>query len=249
MSMKENAKAIAENVPKVYEAGELAGIKNKSLWRAIQRSSADATNATEAKTDASYMFYGFDTACLYPQYDIKPTKAYAFARDMVGENIDLVERLAKCGVSMDFGNCKNVTYAFYQCKFSRLPELDFRNAGTTTQYLIFGGQVVTVDKLILSESGANCSRTFDYANSLKNIVVEGVIGAVSNVGLQYCKKLTLASAKSILTALEDVSGTERAGLYIVSLSPETTALLEADGATAPNGLTWLEYVSAKGWLL
>lgn len=243
MSLKENAKTIAENVPKVYEAGELAGIKNESLWKSIQM------YGSGYKPSCNYMFYGFNTSAFYPKYDFKPTSAAWFAREMKGDVIDLVERLAECGVSMDFSKCTDVTYAFYGCKFSRLPELDFRKAGATVQYLMFGKYVETIDKLILKETGTSCVDTFGYASALKNIVVEGVIAARTNVGCKGCKSLTLASAKSILMALEDVSGTDRAGLYTITLAPEVVALLEADGATAPNGLTWLEYVSAKGWLL
>jgi hypothetical protein len=54
------------------------------------------------------------------------------------------------------------------------------------------------------------------------------------------KKLSLESAKNIINALVDYSGTENEFIYTVSLSEETQALLEAEGATAPNGKTWLE---------
>ena len=248
MSIGEKLTKIAENEQKVYEAGELSAIKSEAIWKAIQRPNASGDYAS-VKENCSYMFFNFDTKYFYPKYNIAPTKAYQFTRNMTGDVIDLVERLAECGVSMDFSNCTNVTYVFYQCKFSHLPILDFSKAGSSTQYMLFGRYVETIDKLILSESGQNCKNTFAYASALENIVIEGKIAAVSNVELSGCSKLTLASAKSILTALSDASGTDRAGLYAITLAPEVVALLEADGATAPNGLTWMEYVSAKGWLL
>jgi hypothetical protein len=45
----------------------------------------------------------------------------------------------------------------------------------------------------------------------------------------------------------DYSGTEHEFKFTVSLTEQAQALLEADGATAPNGKTWLEYAADKGW--
>ena len=196
MSMKENAQTIAENVPKVYEAGELAGIKNKSIWRAIQRVNATGDYAN-VKNNCSFMFHNFDTRYFYPQFDIKPTIAAFFARDMTGEAIDLVERLAECGVTMDFSNCTQLQTTFYNSKFYHFPELDFRKVITVS--LPFGKNVVTIDKIILSPT-VPMETMFLYSSDLENVTIEGTIGAIGNVSLTSCKKLTLASAKSILAA-------------------------------------------------
>lgn len=246
MSLQNKADSIRENVPKVYEAGEMATAKSEAMWRAIQRAHA-AGDYGAIKTNYNYAFHLFNTNYFYPQFDIAPTHAAFFARDMVGESIDLVERLAECGVSMDFSACKTCSYLFYNAKFYHLPELDLRNM-TGQPYFIFGNGPVTVDKLILADTGTqNVSELFSYASTLKNIVVEGVIGANGNFSLKHCKNLTLASAKSILTALQDVTGTDKENLYTVTLHDNTRAILEADGATAPGGVSWLEYVNAKGW--
>ena len=237
----------SKDIDKVCAEIELSAIKSTSLWRAIQRPSANG-DFSAARTNCSYMFYMFDTKYLYPQYNIEPKLADYFARDMSGEPIDLVKRLAECGVTMNFSNCTSAYYLFYNSMFSHLPELDLRNVRSASMSLLFGKNVVTIDKLIVS-ANQNISQTFGYAYHLQNIVIEGTIGAVGNLDLKYCNVLTLDSLKSMLLCLEDVSGTDKEQQYSVILTDRLQELLVADGATAPNGTTWIEYVDAKGWLI
>ena len=160
---------------------------------------------------------------------------------------DLTERLKECGVTMDFsGVVGDVTYLFYNSAFSRIPEINISSASMGTGSLMFGGNVVTIDKMILSPNGTNLRQTFGYANKLENVVIEGCIGN-ANLEIKHSPKLTLVSLKSILTALKDYSGTDKEFAYTVTLLSENWAVLDADGATAPNGLTWVDYVNSKGW--
>ena len=237
MSIADKLTTIAENEQKVYEAGR------KKAWDFIQNKGN--------RIDYQKTFYGIDITDFYPEYNIKPKNASEMFRDTVGNTpirYDLVERLAECGVEIDFSECTVATYAFYCSAFTHLPVLDFRKAVTTTKYLGCGHSgVKKIDKIILTEDGQSLLNYFGYATLLEEVEIEGKI-AGDNLDIKNSAKLTLDSLKSILTALKDYSGTANEYSYTVALRSENWAVLEADGATAPNGQTWIDYVGNKGWL-
>jgi hypothetical protein len=65
--------------------------------------------------------------------------------------------------------------------------------------------------------------------------------------IQQATALSLESAKNIVNALVDYSGTENEFTKTLQLSSKTIELLEADGLTAPGGISWMDYITAKGW--
>ena len=222
----------------------------KMHWQHYQEPKASSNSYYAGRTDYTAALNGRRASYFYPRYDIKPTTAFGFARDMIGETIDLVERLSECGVTMDFSQCANVYYLFYNAKFSRIPELDLRAATLpSVSTLLFGSTTHTIDKILIKDDGSQSfESTFTYAYGLKNIEIEGVIGALNNVHLKNSTKLTFESAKNFINALEDVSAdTEKKLKYSINFSSETLALLDADGNNSPNGNTWREYINDKGW--
>lgn len=233
---EQNYSDVAARVEQAYEAGR------RNAWGFIQ--------GYGERTAYDYGFYRLDLTDFYPMFDIKPTLATFLFRDSeqhTPEPYDLVERLEECGVTIDLSNCTSVTYCFYKSAFTHLPVLDFRNAGDTTKNLGCGGEYTRkIDKIILTEDGQPLSDYFSYAYSLEEVEIEGSI-AGGSLNIKNSPKLTLDSLKSILTALKDYSGTTNEYSYTVTLRSENWAVLEADGATAPNGMTWVEYISAKGW--
>ena len=82
------------------------------------------------------------------------------------------------------------------------------------------------------------------ATSLKNITIGGKIGVSTK--FSYCP-LTNDSAKSVINALMDYSGTDKEFTYTLTLKSTVKDALIAEGETAPNGLTWDEYVQSKKW--
>jgi hypothetical protein len=237
MSIADKLTTIAENEQKVYEAGR------KKTWEFIQMKGN--------RTIYNYGFYAIDQTDFYPMYDIKPKMAqYLFrnSEEATPEPYDLVERLAECGVVLDFSECTAVTYCFYYSAFTHLPVLDFRSAGKSSGSLGCGGKNTRkIDKIILTEEGQTLEDFFGYAGAMEEVEIEGKI-ADADLNIKNSPKLTLDSLKSILTALKDYSGTDNEYAYTVTLRSENWAVLEADGATAPNGQTWREYVGTKGWL-
>ena len=81
--------------------------------------------------------------------------------------------------------------------------------------------------------------------SLENLTLNGTL----QVTMSFNKApLTVESAKSVINALVDYTGTDKEFTKSIYFSSTTLSLLEAEGATAPGGLTWIEYASnIKCW--
>jgi hypothetical protein len=62
-----------------------------------------------------------------------------------------------------------------------------------------------------------------------------------------CDNLEIDCLKSLIMGLKNYSGTDNAYVYTLTLQAGHKQKLEEDGATAPNGMTWEEYVYSKGW--
>lgn len=107
----------------------------------------------------------------------------------------------------------------------------------------YASRLTTIQKLIVSEQ-IKYDNWFVGCNVLANIVIEGVI---ANSISFSASPLTAESAISVINALKDYSGTSSEYAHTITFSSTTKEALEALGATAPDGLTWLEYAQAKGW--
>lgn len=80
---------------------------------------------------------------------------------------------------------------------------------------------------------------------VKNLILHGTLSRSLNIG---SLPLIAESGISVITALENFAGTDNEFTQTLTLSATAKANLEALGATAPNGATWLEYIQLKGWL-
>ncbi len=100
------------------------------------------------------------------------------------------------------------------------------------------------DNLVFGKNSQCGSMWMYWCGNFKNITPKRI---ETNFYMAHTGVLTLESAKNIINALVDYSGTDEEFAYEVTFHPNTLALLEAEGATAPNGLTWLEYADSKGW--
>lgn len=206
-----------EKIGKVYEAGQKS--EYDRIW--------DNMQVNGKRT----VYYGFwqntSTDDFYPKYDIKPLSAREMMRDMTGNPLDLAERLNECGVKLDMSNCTDVTYAFYsgssKSAFTRLPELDLRQSGSSQQYGLFSSAVVTIDKFYPSATG-RLSSTFTLATGLENIVIGSEI-TQSGMRLENCTKLTHDSLMSFINALADYSADTSGTAYKLTLGATNLAKL------------------------
>lgn len=158
-----------------------------------------------------------------------------------------------------FGNCRKITtippidtsnstslsLMFQQCAaLTSVPPLDTSKCVGFSYMFNSDNKLITVSQLDVS-NGTNFTSMFSGCGGLQNITFTGTIGA--SISFSNSSKLTLDSLKSIITALKDYAGTDNAGKYKLTLHATSKTNLEAEGATAPNGLTWIAFAESKGW--
>lgn len=114
-------------------------------------------------------------------------------------------------------------------------------------YYTFNGcyDLSTIEVLRFAENTQESS-AFTNCNLLENITIEGTIGR--NLSFSSCP-LSIDSLKSVITHLKNYSGTDNEYTYKLTLSSESKALLEEEGATSPNGNLWSDYIDDLGWTL
>ena len=194
------------------------------------------------RTDYQHGFAGWSadmTDFLRPKYDIRPKYAYM----MFSSNqalTDLPAWCAECGIELDFGNCTNISYFMYYSNIKHVGIINTTSANNLNTVFAGGSTIVTIDKIILLESGQQMFSTPSFENeNLENITFEGTIG--NNIWFSACTKLTTASLLSILTALSKDS-TLATGKTI-TLATAHQAKIEADADCAAQ----LNAAIAAGW--
>lgn len=242
MSIAENLVTIAENVPKVYDAGKTAGkeAERRTFWEALTKNGA--------KSEYYYTFSEnkWNANNFKPTCDIVPTEAdHMFYRhNYGGKAYDLAKQLMDYGGRLDLSNCTLGNYTFESAVISRLPEIN-NSVGTFTCFFRNCKELVTIDKIIVSDAGDQpFTQTFGACNKLANITFEGVIGRSITFPTS---PLSIESMKNIINALKDYAGTDSEYTYTLTFKSDRWAVLDAEGATAPGGVTWRDYITVKGW--
>lgn len=243
MSIADNLNTIAENVPKVYEAGKKA--EHSDFWEMF------TNNGAKGEYYYSFCENRWTKDNFKPTCDIIPTEAdHTFYRHNYGNTpYDLAQHLEDLGVVLDLSNCTIGNYTFESAAISRLPVIN-NSKGTFTCFFRNCKSLVTIDKIICSDAGDQpFTQTFNTCNVLKNITFEGVIGR--SIALSS-SPLSVESMKSIILHLVDYAGTDYEFAYTLTLKSSAFEALEKEGATAEyNGeaCTWTELVDNKKWNL
>lgn len=177
-----------------------------------------------------------------PKYDIRPTQAYAmFSRSSITD-------LTNLDINLDFSQCTDARQLFANSKAKYLGILDLSKQAYQYGNLFFGcKELISIIKLILAKAkySSHFHQMFQNCNSLTDINVEGVIN--QTISFSY-SPLTAESAKSIISCLENFTGTENEFLYSISFSETTWSYLDAEGDTAsPFGTSWRDYIQLLGW--
>lgn len=230
MSIADKLTTIAENVPKVYDAGKK--VQNGYFW--------DAYLQKGARTDYAAAFANdyFSEQSFKPTYDIKPTTCQGMFRQTYLKDIKSLFREA--GVTLDTSNCTYFLQSFQSNKITHLPTIDISKA-TNTSYALSGGALVSIDELIVSETTV-FNNTFTYNYMLENMPVEGII-AKTGFNTSWSKKLNKESLRSIVVALSDTTSGLTVTLSKTSVNKafETTEGL-GDGETSSE---WTTLVASK----
>lgn len=198
MSIAERLATIAENEPKVYEAGKQA--QYDEFWDTYQASAPGGQNL--------FSGVGWNAKTFYPKHDIPINFAGVFHYFSWYSNnygipaLDLAERLDECGVKLDDSNGMGANM-FTHAWVKRVPKLKASASGSLTQLFRGAKVLVTVDGLELPEDNTfSFSQTFSDCEALANITIIGTVAR--SVSFANSSKLTSASVDSIISALKQL---------------------------------------------
>ncbi len=209
MSIAQKLITIAENMPKVFEAGKSAGnggyeqgfedgkqAEYDAFWDKYQQKGN--------RTHYGYSFsgHGWNDDTFKPKYDITAKEVnsmftYSNITDLekaLGDK-KLIFLEGATGSSV-FNYAKNLTI---------IPVLDITKmyAPGMTMWFSSCTALHTIRKIITVET-ANYDRTFNLCSALVNITFEGVIG--NNISFSGCPLLSDESINNIIGCLKDLTG-------------------------------------------
>ena len=239
MSIADKLTTIAENEPKVFNAGKKA--ENKAFW--------DAYLQEGKRQDCTCLFAGKawnrDTFNPPSGTVIKPTiPTQMFAR-FAFTGVDLVELLEEKNITLDFSECTSFVEVFYYTGATHFGVIDTRSAkNLNNAFAYVGNYLKTIDLLILKEDGSQTFNTSSFAGNsgVENITIQGVIGQ-PNIDAKGWTKLNKASITSFINALSSTT----TGLSITLSKTAVNNAFEtssgaADGSTSTE---WNALISTK----
>lgn len=183
-----------------------------------------------------------------PKYDMQPTDMNRFMRRSGVTNLEKI--LEKQGVILDTSKASNMILAFGNMWYLEVvPPIDVSSATASNSASgLFSSdtKLHTIRKLTVAEN-VEFTNFFASCESLKNIIVEGVIGRSISF---LSSPLTVESMKSIITHLKNYAGTSNAGTYILTLKDECkTAMANLGAIPEFNNKTYDAYITDIGWNL
>lgn len=164
-----------------------------------------------------------------PKYDIKPTGVNGTSMFQSSGIVNLAEILQAQGIVLDTSGCTSFAQVFQGSTVAHLPEMDLTNSASIN-YAFSGENLVTIDKILISEKTKSATNTFRNASRLGNIIFDGIIAV--NMDLHW-SPLTAESIESVISAL---SGTA---------SGMTASFKQSAVNGAFTAEEWLALVAAK----
>ena len=198
----------------------------------------------------AFAFAYMNSSVFYPKYDIKvknnATNTFYNFNNHGGEPpIDLVERLEKCGVSLDFSEVVVATLAFGFTKITRLGIIDLSSATNLDRTFYGMLHIKKIEKVIVNESHKFVTNagyhTFYNLPKLEEITFEGVIA--SSINMACSEVLT---KESIINIINVLSGTAN-GLTLTLYKTAVNNAFETSEGLG-NGTTsqeWLNLIATK----
>lgn len=269
MSKIRKRMTIAENVPKVYEAGYN---ERKNEWWTNYLTGLK--NAQYQNNAYAFSGRGWTDETFDPIYNdgaeltLYPENAQGMFRGC--QVTDVKGALEKANITIDFSQANNIGEFAHSAAVVNFPLIDARTAQnlSTTFYNLTGNNVSI--HLILKDDGSQTfNNTFGYAKGLTELIIEGgVIGTTIN--LQACP-LTVESMISVINALKPFNSIDVENAYTTTVyfSEACWEALETAATTVvpewsepdqeyvdtypyapPIGSTWRAYVETElGWII
>ena len=218
----------------VYNAGKQA--QEAEFWDRY------LTVDNKERTDFMYAFAGRgwnDQTYKLPK-PIRPSGSVA--------GMYYISRVSDIG-DVDFSGSTSFEMTFYNnVTLAQLGVVDTSkcNSSTSYRYAFAYTGITRIEKLIFAANNTKeMYATFSGCSKLEYIRVEGQIG--KSISFSSCTKLDVESAKSIMIALADYSGTTNEGKNTVTFASTVKTAITDEGATSPDGTSWFEYLTKKGW--
>lgn len=192
MSIAKKLTTIAENVPKVYEAGKNTGkaTENRAWWDAL--TSSTSTGVFEYR----FKYVDFDKIGGFnPPYVLKPIHAgYMFRGSTITK---LTEN------EVDFSTCASAAYLVADCKqLTEVTGIDLRESYTVNYAFNNIPNIHTLDVILGEHIGSAAQYVFWQMPKLENLTIGGTI-TFSGATFQHSKLLTAKSIESAVSALSD----------------------------------------------
>lgn len=246
MSIAEKFEIIADAV---YEKG--LEDKDEQIWKSM---TMDGTRANFTYFLAYSDWSGYEF--IKP---IKPTGginhfAYSSIMTEFPKNIDFSEILID---TTDYYAYRRDVCA-YNRKLEIFPDVNMRAIGGLESWFYQCYKLHTIellrvnsDTIYSNNDNGTSSLTFGACSNLTNITFEGEIG--HHISFRDSPLLSVASMKNIIKHLVNYSGTDNAGVYVLTFQDGCWTNLEADSTPQDEGIefsgTWREYVSSLGWAM
>ena len=233
MSIAEKLETVADNMPRVFEAGKDS--EYNSFW--------DAYVNTIPLGYSVYRFAGSG----WKDSTFKPNKNLVFINAITGlfrnSNItNLKKCLSDCGVTLDTSRAIEMNYAFSYGTNKYLPKISVVSAGNKLQYLCgetdSSNHLVSIDEIEVAETNTFNS-SFNYCKKLEHVIFTGVI-ATNGLDLHWSTLLDHESLLSIINCLKDYSMDTSGTVWKLTIGSENLEkLTEEEKKIAEN----------KGWVI
>lgn len=206
--------AVADNIPKVYEAGKKS--EYDRFWDAFQ------DYGKKFNYDQAFGYGNWSDDSYNPKYPL------IFESPESGAATSIAGRQA-------FYSAANITDIKVPI-YAKNTRLATTFSGCTNLKTI---------PLLRVENVVDYTNAFNKCASLENITFEGEIAKSLSFD---ASPLSVASMKSVISCLKNLTGTSAAGVNKISFNEACWTKLEAD-STAPDGGTWRNYVeNTLGWV-
>lgn len=197
MTPSEKLTTIAENIPKVFEAGKRA--EYDAFWDAYQ------CEITDKNCDFLFAGRAWTKETCVPKYDvISPASAYMmFSLNPAITDMREFKKANGEKVRFDFSGTKDMTYCFYRTNITYIETVDCTTSTNLGHMFNLSPALETVELLKLKADGKNTLSSTFLCSGLKNITIEGTIGYN---GTNFSSPLlTRSSIASIIGALSETT--------------------------------------------
>jgi hypothetical protein len=200
MSIADKLTTIAENIPKVYQAGYDKG-KAEGGGGGSDDSFWDVYQQNGERGDYQYAFagVGWNDEIFKPKYKfVNTTGVYGFQYMFYNS-----KGISKITANMFDIDSSNGYYAVYMFANADIKEVEYDLRKASSAQRLFQG--FKGEKVTLYNWAQTYDNTFSGCSNLKYLRIEGAIGYQKNFNLAGCPKLDSGSIRQVISVLKDTA--------------------------------------------